>query len=88
VPFFAEKLNLNRAEPDWRLTEQMRFRQQDSDEKTDSASLRMTAELLFATQRNDDFFVTAAENYAAVFDSLNCHLINLGANLETELLAF
>src|SRR5438105_12389877 len=42
---------------------------------------------LFPTQGNDDLFVAAAENYAAIFDSLHCDLVNLRADLKTKYLS-
>src|SRR5438270_7582333 len=44
--------------------------------------------LLFPAKWNDNLFVAASENNAAIFDSLDRDLIDLSANLETKLLAF
>lgn len=64
--------------------------QQDSDEIRDGLAVVDLAKRrqLFATQRDDDFLVLATEDHAAVFDSLDRNMINLGADLETELLPF
>src|SRR3954466_16128857 len=47
-----------------------------------------TRRQLFAPERDDDLFVAAPEDDAAVFDSLDRHLVDLRPDLQTELLTF
>ena len=42
---------------------------------------------LLAAKRNDDFFIVTPEDYAAVFDRLDCNLVRLVADLQSKLLA-
>jgi hypothetical protein len=101
LPLSAEKLNWNRlnraiyaavSAPAFAKAMAWRARLWKTLRCGDRSLLRTSFDAwpphLFAAKRDYDLFIVARKNYPAIFNPFDRDLINLGADLEAELLAF